>query len=29
VNLKISKQIFVSALAAMYQNIDNFLAPNI
>lgn len=29
VNLKISKQIFVSALAAMYQNIDAFLAPNI
>lgn len=29
VNLKISKQIFVAALATMYQNIDNFLAPNI
>lgn len=29
VNLKISKQIFVSALANMYHGLDNYLAPNI
>jgi arginyl-tRNA synthetase len=29
VNLKISKQIFVNALANMYQNLESCLSPNI